>query len=105
MRKKEEYFFFNNRIFKGNLKDLSIVRITYLLILGFTILFILFNGVHLYINDEVKFLFVYFILFLGTMYNLFNTQFKDPGIILKNNEEKIHEIELAYKNEGNIPIT
>lgn len=96
---KKDYFFCKRKIFKGNWNDTPILRITYFLIFAFTILFIFFDGVHLCNNDDIIFLFVYFILFLGTMYNLLSTQFKDPGIILKNYKE--NDIELTSENAGN----
>ncbi len=86
---RTDYFFCQTKIFKGNLDDLPIFRITYLLITGFALLFLIFVGVNLYKNDHNFYIAFYLVLLFVTLYNLCSTQFKDPGIIPKNDLEPI----------------
>ena len=112
MNEINEKFCCKNKIFCGNTKDFKIYIFSYLIIICFPILYTLFVNIYIYENYGIFLFLTFYILVLIVFYNLLSTQFKDPGIIMKNqlkpltysilNEEsddknKINDIELDKK--------
>lgn len=75
-----------NKLFAGNPQDLSVVYLTYSLLSVFTIYFTTcFAPLVIYDSWSSIFLYIFWFLFILTLYNLLSTQFKDPGILPRGN--------------------
>ena len=77
-------FCFFNKCFAGNPQDKYITLITYALLLVFPIYFnICFVPYVMNEGWSSVLLYIYWFLFLLSLYHLISTQFKDPGVILR----------------------